>query len=147
MKVIFKSFMELSNDELYALLRLRSEVFVVEQNCPYLDMDNYDQKAMHLLGFMGQDLIATCRIFAPGEYFKGYASVGRIATARKCRALGYGKRIVTESIEKIYALCGSGCPIKIGAQAYLTRFYESFGFVSTGEEYLEDDIPHVYMIL
>ncbi len=147
MEIEFKSFAQLTNEELYAILRLRSEVFVVEQNCVYLDLDDCDQKSEHLLGFIGTELAACTRIFAPGNYFDGYASIGRIATSPKFRSLGYGKRIVTESLMKISELYGLDCPVKIGAQAYLTKFYKSLGFTSTQEEYIEDGIPHVYMIL
>ncbi|MEQ6119905.1 GNAT family N-acetyltransferase [Reichenbachiella sp. MALMAid0571] len=146
MEIVFRPFSQLTNEELYAVLRLRSEVFVVEQNCAYLDLDDCDQKAMHLLGFLRTELAACARIFAPGDYFDGYASIGRIATSPRFRNLGYGKRIVTESLMKISELYGSDCPVKIGAQAYLTRFYKSLGFTSTQEEYIEDGIPHVYMM-
>ena len=146
MEIVFRSFSQIPNEELYALLRLRSEVFVVEQYCAYLDLDDCDQRAMHLLGFLGTELTACSRIFAPGNYFDRYASIGRIVTSPRFRSLGYGKRIVTESLMKISELYGSDCPVKIGAQAYLTRFYKSLGFTNTQEEYIEDGIPHVYMI-
>lgn len=146
MQVEFKSFGELTNNELYALLRLRAEVFVVEQNCPYVDLDNHDQGAIHLLGWQEASLAATTRIFGPGGYFRDYASIGRIATSPEFRAAGFGRLAVSESIAKIQQLYGTKCPIKIGAQQYLLKFYESFEFVSTGNEYLEDGIPHVFMI-
>ena len=146
MDIEFKSFEELSNNELYAILRLRAEVFVVEQNCPYIDLDNHDQNALHLLGWQGSGLAATTRIFGPGDYFDEYASIGRIATSPDFRAAGLGRQAVSESITKIEQLYGGDCRIKIGAQQYLLKFYESFNFVSTGNEYLEDGIPHVYMI-
>ena len=146
MKTRIKSFQELSNQELYALLALRSEVFVVEQNCPYQDLDGHDQKAIHLLGYQDQNLVACSRIFALSQYFEGFASIGRIATSPNFRKLGFGKQIVEQSLLKIYELYGKECPIKIGAQAYLIRFYEELGFNNTTIEFLEDGIPHVYMI-
>ncbi|MFT7031825.1 MAG: ElaA protein [Cyclobacteriaceae bacterium] len=146
MKTRIKSFQELSNQELYALLALRSEVFVVEQDCSYQDLDGHDQKAIHLLGYQDQNLAACSRIFAPDDYFDGHASIGRIATSPDFRKLSYGKQIVEHSLSKIYELYGNECPIKIGAQAYLIRFYEYLGFKNTEMEFLEDGIPHIYMI-
>lgn len=146
MKIKIKFFHELSNQELYSLLALRSEVFIVEQNCPYQDLDGHDQKAIHLLGYLDENLAACSRIFAPNEYFEGFASIGRIATSPNFRKLSFGKQIVVDSLSKIYELYGKECPIKIGAQAYLIRFYEELGFNNTGIEFLEDGIPHVYMI-
>ncbi|MFY0651282.1 MAG: GNAT family N-acetyltransferase [Cyclobacteriaceae bacterium] len=146
MEIKFKHFSELSNEELYGLLRLRAEVFVVEQNCNYLDMDNLDQKAIHVMGTVDGQIVATTRILAAGDSFIGYASIGRIATSPNHRAKGMGKEIVRESLKKLYELYGKSCPVKIGAQAYLLKFYQSFGFVSTGHHYLEDDIPHVIMV-
>ena len=146
MKIKVKSFQELSNIELYSLLALRSEVFVVEQNCAYHDLDGHDQKAIHLLGYKDQNLAAYSRIFAPNDYFEGFASIGRIVTSSSFRKFGFGKQVVEKSLSKIYELYGKNCPVKIGAQAYLIRFYEELGFSNTKIEFLEDGIPHVYMI-
>ena len=146
MKVIVKSFENLTNQELYALLALRIEVFVVEQNCPYLDLDGFDQKATHLLGYNKEILVACSRIFAPDSYFQGFASIGRIVTSPKFRNLGFGKKLVQHSLSNIHEMYGNKCPVKIGAQAYLISFYEALGFNNTGAEYLEDGIPHVFMI-
>ncbi len=146
MKIVFKPFDTLLPEELYLTLRLRMEAFVLEQQCFYLDLDNFDQKAIHALGYAGgHNLAATARLFAPGDYFDEYASVGRIVTAKEYRRKGYGKHIVVACVEKLRELYGNNCPIKIAAQVYLARFYESLGFTNTHEEFMEDGIPHVYM--
>lgn len=145
MKIKIKSFQELSNQELYSLLALRSEVFIVEQNCPYQDLDGHDQKAIHLLAYCDENLAACSRIFAPNDYFEGFTSIGRIVTSPRYRKFGFGKQIVNQSLSEIYNKYGSSCSVKIGAQAYLIRFYEELGFVNTKEEFIEDGIPHVYM--
>lgn len=139
-----KSFSELTTQELYDLLQLRSEVFVVEQNCVYQDIDGKDQKAHHILGFKNNRLIAYTRIFKPGDYFKE-ASIGRVVVAKNQRAFKYGYDIMEASIKAIKDLY-SETTIKISAQCYLKTFYVNLGFNTIGEEYLEDDIPHIAMI-
>ena len=138
-----KRFNELSTDELYQLLRLRSEVFVVEQNCVYQDIDNKDQKAIHVLGYLNQKLIACSRIFAPGNYFE-FASIGRVLVAQKHRANSFGHELMNVSIEAVEQNFQTS-KITISAQEYLKKFYESHGFIQTSERYLEDDIPHIQM--
>jgi len=144
MEIQCKTFWELTNGELYQLLRLRAEVFVVEQECAYQDLDNRDQQALHLLGTKNGRLVGYTRIFKPGDYFTN-AAIGRVVVSRKQRMFGYGKRIVLASL----ALLREQCPdtaIEISAQSYLIPFYTELGFVALGGEYLEDGIPHVRML-
>jgi len=142
---IVKTFEELTNIELYALLRLRTEVFVVEQNCVFQDMDNSDQQAVHLMGFDEEnELVAYTRLFGPGIKYT-YSSIGRVVTSKKARGSGAGRLLMEQSIEQVEKLFGKGA-IKIGAQQYLQKFYTSLGFEQSSEMYLEDDIPHIEMI-
>jgi ElaA protein len=142
-KFILKRFNELSLTELYQLLQLRSEVFVVEQNCVYQDIDGKDEKALHLLGVLDNKIVAYTRLFAPGYYFDN-ASIGRVVISPDYRERKWGHCLITESIkavESVYAVSA----ITISAQLYLKKFYESHGFVQEGEEYPEDGIPHIRM--
>lgn len=141
---ICKHFNELTPQELYSLLRLRSEVFVVEQNCVFLDMDNKDQLAYHLLGFNGDNLVAYTRLLDKNTAYK-LMSIGRVVTSPKYRGTGAGKELMQESIKRCYVLFGKD-EIKIGAQLYLRNFYEGLGFYQSSEMYLEDDIEHIEMI-
>jgi ElaA protein len=145
MRVEIKPFSGLNLDELYALLRLRSEIFVVEQQCIYLDLDGKDTEALHVLGWEGSELCGYCRVFRPGDYFKE-ASIGRVAVPSKFRGQGYGVRLMEFTIQQIQKEMGP-CPIAISAQAYLQRFYEELGFRPVGELYKEDGIPHIRMVL
>ncbi len=140
-----KSFADLSNNELYAILRLRSEVFVVEQNCVFLDMDNNDQKAYHTMGWLGSELVATTRLFNLDQSYQGYQSIGRVVGSPKHRGIGIGKELMNFSIQECEKLFGKG-PIKIGAQLYLKKFYSELGFEQSGEIYFEDLIEHIPMI-
>jgi ElaA protein len=140
-----KSFTDLTNDELYAILRLRSEVFVVEQNCVFLDMDNNDQKAYHSMGWLGSELVATTRLFNLDQSYQGYQSIGRVVGSPKHRGVGIGKELMNFSIQECERLFGKG-PIKIGAQLYLKKFYSELGFEQSGEMYFEDLIEHIPMI-
>lgn len=139
-----KAFNDLSLDELYKVLQLRNEVFIVEQNCHYQDMDNADQKALHLLGFQGEQLAAYTRLFEPGIKFD-LASIGRVITAKFARGAGIGRTLMEKSIQAVEENWGK-VPIKIGAQLYLKKFYESLGFIQCSEMYLEDQIPHIEMV-
>ena len=139
-----KYFSELSIDELYAILQFRSEVFVVEQNCVYQDIDYKDQNALHVLGYKEDQLVAYTRIFKGGDYFK-HASIGRVIVRENQRAFGYGHDIIKASIAAIKEEYNE-TTVKISAQTYLKKFYESHGFQQTGEGYLEDGIPHIAMI-
>lgn len=145
MQFILKPFYELSLDELYECLRLRQEVFVVEQDCPYLDNDDKDQKGLHLMGKEGSDLVAYARLLPKGISYENYASIGRIVTSAKGRGKGYGKQLVSTAIAKIEQNWGKQA-IKISAQQYLLKFYNELGFQEVGEGYLEDGIPHIGMI-
>ena len=138
-----KTFDELSTQELYQILRLRSEVFVVEQNCVYQDIDNKDQKAMHLFGILEGEIIAYSRLFKPGDYFE-FSSIGRVVVAEKHRDKNFGHELIDQSIFEINNQFKAQ-NITISAQLYLKKFYESHGFVATSETYLEDDIPHIEM--
>jgi ElaA protein len=140
-----KHFNELNIYELYYLLQLRSEVFVVEQDCVYQDIDDKDQKALHVLGFKGSKIVAYTRIFKPGDYFKE-ASIGRVVVAKNERQHKYGYDIMKASIQVINDMFNENT-IRISAQCYLQSFYNNLGFKAVGEEYLEDGIPHVAMII
>ena len=139
-----KPFNDLSVQELYGIMRLRQEVFIVEQNCPYLDADGKDLKSYHLMGFEGDELAAYSRIVLPGVSYDE-VSIGRVVSGTKYRKQGYGIFLMKEAIRQIESLYGQ-VPIRIGAQKYLQKFYEGFGFIREGEEYLEDGIPHIIMV-
>lgn len=140
-----KKFADLNNYELYAILRLRSEVFVVEQNCVFLDMDNKDQIAYHTMGWMGSELVASTRLFNVDQSYPGYQSIGRVVGSPKHRGKGIGKELMNFSVQECERLFGKG-PIKIGAQLYLKKFYTELGFEQSGEIYYEDLIEHIPMI-
>ncbi|CAN5766354.1 GNAT family N-acetyltransferase [soil metagenome] len=141
----YSNFYELSAEDLYTILKLRSEVFVVEQNCAYLDMDDKDQDSFHLSGWDGNQLVAYARILPPGLAFDE-ASIGRVVTNPRYRKTGSGRVLMAHAIEKTLAQF-MVAEIKIGAQLYLLAFYTSLGFKQSGPEYLEDGIPHVEMSL
>jgi ElaA protein len=140
-----KKYDDLNIDELYAILQLRSIVFVVEQNCAYLDMDQKDQQSWHLMGWKEEALVAYTRLLPPGLAFEE-ASIGRVVTSPSIRRSGIGRILMQKSIEQCHELFGNG-PIQIGAQRYLEAFYQSLGFEISGSPYLEDGIPHIHMIL
>jgi ElaA protein len=144
-----KSFEALTNVELYSILSLRAEVFIVEQTCPYLDTDGKDLKSFHLMGYSTtveeeKKLISYARIVPPGISFEE-VSIGRVVSSPTVRGTGAGRALMQKAIEEIYKIYGA-VPIHIGAQLYLKHFYESFGFIVTSDEYLEDDILHIEMI-
>ncbi len=140
---IVKTFDALTTSELYAILRLRAEVFVVEQHCVYQDIDARDQQALHLLGYYQHQLVAYSRCFAPGIYFKE-AAIGRVLVDQAHRKLKFGHQLIEQSIAAIKQEYGVE-NIRISAQQYLIPFYQSHGFQTEGEGYLEDDIPHIEM--
>lgn len=144
MQIQIRAFEELSLQELYQLLQLRSEVFVVEQDCVYQDIDGKDQKALHVLGIIANKVVAYTRIFPPGFYFE-QAAIGRVVVKEDNRKSNLGHEILKASVEAIREHYGTDT-IKLSAQTYLTKFYEGHGFVQTGEGYLEDGIPHIAMI-
>jgi ElaA protein len=139
-----KRFNALSVTELYQLLQLRSEVFVVEQNCVYQDIDGKDEKALHLLGEVDCKIVAYSRIFKANDYFEN-ASIGRVVIAEKFRANKWGHELMQEAIAAIESNFGMQ-PITISAQLYLKKFYESQGFQQVSEVYLEDGIEHIEML-
>lgn len=142
---ILKPFAQLSLQEMYDFIVLRQEVFVVEQDCPYLDCDGKDQDSHHLMGYdEDKDLIAYTRLVKPGVSYEE-VSIGRVITAQKARKKGAGIALMDESIKAINNIYGK-TPIRISAQCYLEKFYRSFGFIPTGKEYLEDGIPHMEML-
>jgi len=140
-----KTFDQLRPDELYAVLQLRSEVFVVEQNCVFQDMDNKDQSAHHLMGWQQDKLMGYARI-VPAGFSYVESSIGRIVNSPAARGQGIGRELLIQSIDTLYTLHGKR-DIRIGAQYYLKDFYSSFGFVQKGEIYLEDGIEHIEMLL
>ena len=144
LKIITKRFNELTTQELYNILQLRSEVFVVEQDCVYQDIDGKDQKALHILGYDNNVLVAYTRVFKPGCYFEE-SSIGRVVVQEKVRKFKYGYAIMEASIEAIKTHY-SETTIRISAQLYLKQFYNNLSFIEVGEEYLEDNIPHINMI-
>lgn len=144
LNIIIKTFQELTVDELYAILQLRSEIFVVEQNCVYQDIDYKDQNALHIMGYKHDGLVAYTRVFKPGYYFEN-ASIGRVLVKKEERQFKYGYDIMEASISAVKDRYNE-TKIKISAQSHLKRFYNNLGFKQVGEEYLEDGIPHMGML-
>ena len=142
-----KPFDQLSVNELYEILRLRQEIFVVEQNCPYQDADGKDYDSYHLIG-RSEDGTLCCytRLIPEGVSYDNFVSIGRVINSAAVRGKGYGKLLMMESIRLVKEQF-PGYPIKIGAQAYLKTFYESLGFQDLNEPYLEDGIPHLIMVM
>jgi ElaA protein len=139
-----KKFDELSTKEVYEILRLRSEVFVVEQACVFLDMDNLDFDSHHLQGRVDGNLVAYVRILPPGLAY-AEPSIGRVITSPAHRKVGAGIELMEKAVEKTISLYGK-VPIMIGAQLYLKKFYEKFGFRKCSDVYMEDGIEHIKMI-
>ena len=142
--IITKIFSELTTEELYQILRLRSEVFVVEQDCIYQDLDNKDQKAIHLYFKENDEILAYTRIFKAGYYYEN-PSIGRVVVSKKNRGKDFGKKIMIDSIEYIKQNI-KGKKIELSAQKYLDKFYKDLNFYKTGDDYLEDGIPHQRML-
>lgn len=139
-----KSFEALTVNELYDILQLRSKIFVVEQNCPYLDLDGKDKVALHLYGIFEGKTVAYTRLLKPGLSYNN-ASIGRVTVDSDYRDRKWGHELMEQSIVGILEHFGES-QITIGAQLYLKKFYEKLGFVQTSEMYLEDDIPHIEMV-
>lgn len=141
-----KKFDQLSSKEVYQILQLRAEVFVLEQNCAYQDIDNLDQKSLHLYKTTdNNEIIAYARVLTPAQCNQSHCSIGRVVVSKNMRHLKLGKALMREAIKT----CLNQFPnhsIKISAQTYLSSFYRSLGFNNTGKFYLEDDIPHQEMI-
>lgn len=145
MKWNLKKFNDLSLEEFHDIIQLRINIFVVEQDCPYPELDDKDQIAYHFFGTTdGGKIIAYTRLFAPGDYYEE-AAIGRVVVHKDFRKDGIGFELMKGSVESLINLFQVK-RIKIGAQTYLQKFYESLGFVSTGHHYMEDGIPHMYMI-
>lgn len=145
MKLAFtiKPFSELTSTQLYDILQLRSEVFVVEQDCVYQDIDGKDDKALHLLAYKDKILIAYARLFGPGDYFDD-ASIGRVIVKENERKYGYGHQLMKAANTAVETHFNT-TKIHLSAQQYLVKFYEEHGYKQVGEGYLEDGIPHIGM--
>lgn len=139
-----KTFDELGTDELYQIIRARVDVFVVEQNCPYQDLDNYDQLAIHLWAEKDAEVMAYCRIFDKAIKYPE-TSIGRVITTQKARGKGLGRQLIAYAVQIIENRLKTK-DIRISAQDYLIKFYSDFGFRDTGKKYLEDNLPHTEMI-
>lgn len=144
MEIFIKTFNEFNLEELYQILQLRSEVFVVEQDCVYQDIDGKDQAALHILGIKEGKVVAYTRCFDKGFYFDE-AAIGRVVVKKSERKSAYGHLILKASILAIEGRFKTN-NIKLSAQQYLTDFYEKHGFMQIGEGYLEDGIPHIAMV-
>ncbi|ARD56674.1 GNAT family N-acetyltransferase [Bacillus safensis] len=138
-----QTFEQLSKEDLYLILMERVNVFVVEQTCPYPEIDHRDQDALHLIAKENGTIVAYCRIFQNGIMYKE-ASIGRVLVTQAGRKKGYGKLLLIKALEKLSELGETS--VKIQAQAYLKSFYESFGFKAVSDVYDEDGIPHLDMV-
>lgn len=142
-----KKYNELTLNEFHNILQLRINVFIVEQNCPYPELDGKDEIAYHFFAYAEEKpkkIIAYTRIFKPGDYYKN-AAIGRVVVHPDYRKKNIGHELIKKSIEQIENVFNTN-QIKIGAQSYLKNFYESHGFIKAGDAYLEDGIPHIYMV-
>lgn len=137
-------FDKLQAHTLYKIIKVRVDVFVVEQDCPYPDLDDKDQRALHLWGELNGEIVAYCRIFEPGiKYVE--SSIGRVCTSTKFRGRGFGRHLLYLAVQSINT-CYETSKIRISAQDYLLDFYSDFGFKDTGKKYLEDGLPHTEML-
>ena len=144
-QIISKQFEEMSNHEIYEVLRLRAEVFVVEQKCVYQDLDRLDECSVHLMGLLANELVSYLRITPPGTRFKE-ASFGRVVTAKAFREKGYSSKLLSNGFQLVDSLYQSKS-VRISAQVYLEGYYGSFGFKRVSDVYLEDGIEHVEMLI
>ena len=144
MKWSCKAFKDLSLDEFHDIIQLRETVFVVEQDCPYLDVDGKDKEALHVFGEYEGNIVATTRILKPGKSYNEVA-IGRVVTSPAVRGMGMGKQLMEASMKFVIEHFGD-VPVRISAQTYLLEYYKLFGFIETGKEYLEDNIPHLEML-
>jgi len=145
MQYTMKPFEALTNLELYKLLQLRQEIFIIEQDCIYPDIDDKDQAAHHLLAYEGDKPVGCLRVLGEGVSYEGAASIGRVVVHEAYRGRGIAKEMMLQALAFIRAEMGD-IPVKISAQTYAIAFYESVGFEVMGEAYLEDGIPHVGMV-
>lgn len=145
MQWILKKFNDLTVNEFHDILQLRINIFIVEQNCPYPELDDKDKIAFHLFGIdKNNKIIAYTRIFKPGDFYKE-AAFGRVVVHEEYRNQKIGSQLVKETIIETHKLFGN-INIKIGAQTYLKDFYQSFGFQQVDDDYIEDGIPHIHMV-
>jgi len=140
-----KAYHELDKDELYRILQLRAEVFVTEQQSAYLDPDGKDRFAWHLVLRKNGHIAGYARIFPPGRYFPGAASIGRVVVDKNFRGKGFGYALMHKALDFLSEQFPES-PVVISAQTYLIPFYQKLGFAQVSNEYLEDGIPHVRMI-
>lgn len=140
-----KSFADLSAKEMYQIFKLRQDVFVIEQDCLYADIDGKDEYAFHVLGKLDNEVVAYTRVFAKDDYMHSYCSFGRVVTSPKVRGQGKGHELIAQTLKYIDRAYPS-VPCKISAQAHLESFYQQYGFIKEGHGYLEDNIPHIAMI-
>ena len=145
MEILCLSFEELDLHQLYAIMRLRQEVFIVEQDCPYLDADGKDQQGYHLMIWEEGKLAAYTRLLPKGISYPKYASIGRVVNHAEFRGQGLGKKLMEASIQWCRKLLPAD-PIKISAQCYLEKFYTDLGFKDINDRYMEDGIPHMAMV-
>ncbi|HYG52567.1 MAG TPA: GNAT family N-acetyltransferase [Flavobacteriales bacterium] len=143
MQFILKSFDELTGEEMYKMLQLRHDVFVIEQNCIYRDMDEKDYRCYHLMAIEQGQVLGCCRLVQPGVSYDE-PSIGRVCTARTHRMEGVGFKLMEQAM-KVCETLWPGQPVVISAQSYLEKFYMKFGFETISKPYLEDDIPHIKM--
>lgn len=139
-----KTFDEITASEFYKIIQARVDVFIMEQNCHYRDLDDYDQKALHLWAEnLNGEVLAYCRLFDKGIKYPE-TSIGRVLTTQKARGKNLGKLLIRNALEVIQNVYGTA-EVRISAQDYLLKFYSDFGFKDTHKKYLEDDIPHTEM--
>ena len=145
--LVFKNyhFNQLNKISLYEMLKLRSEVFILEQNCIYLDLDGFDLNSVHVLAYSGSNIVGSSRIIKKGYNYKNYSSIGRLVLKKEYRGLGNGANLMKYSIDTCMSIYPSDI-IKISAQCYLKKFYENLGFIKKGGNYLEDGIEHCSML-
>ncbi len=145
MQFVIKKFTELNTEELYNILALRSEIFVVEQQCIYQDLDQKDKEGHHIIGIEEEEIAGYARVLSPGTIYPAHTAIGRVLVSERHRKKNYGYLVMEQAIE----LCQKQYPtfpIKISAQSHLDRFYSNLKFRATGKRYLEDGIPHQEMI-
>ena len=145
MKIVVKRFNELSVEEIYQILKVRADVFIIEQKCIYKDIDGKDEKARHVLGKENNEIIAYTRILEEDDQYN-YPSISRVVVKKQNRGEERGKKIMKETIKYIVEELKEKT-IVLAAQKYLEKFYRELGFIAEGEEYLEDEIPHQKMKL
>lgn len=145
MKFTLKTFDELTNSELYNILKERTAVFVVEQNCPYAEVDGKDMQSYHLYKEENGEIIAYLRILPPGVSYEEL-SIGRVLVKKEYRGQKLAQELMAVALQFIHDELNE-TTVKIQAQDYLRNFYQSFGFLAISETYLDDNIPHVDMLL